>query len=203
MSQSRSPIAAAEAQQVGQLEEIPAHGPIRGLFGPHHHAGGSARGVPGALRVPEPQRQDYRVVQRPRPTGSSTGAQPRGSTPPRTFAVPTSSGSSCTAPSGLRAQHRARVRAGPEDPVRLGHRLGYISEDITGDFEMPRLPKTIIPTFSDGQLHALLAVPTSGPGWVSGDRALLLVLLDTLIYTGISASRVRVCSIEGTIPLRS
>jgi hypothetical protein len=86
--------------------------------------------------------------------------------------------------------------------VRLGHRLGHIPEDITGDFEMPRVPKTIIPTFS-GQLHALLAVPTSGPGWVSGDRALLLVLLDTLIYTGISASRVRVCPIEGTIPLRS
>jgi len=29
---------------------------------------------------------------------------------------------------------------------RLGHRLGYIPEDITSGFEMPRVPRTIIPT---------------------------------------------------------
>jgi site-specific recombinase XerD len=48
---------------------------------------------------------------------------------------------------------------------RLGHRLGYIPEDITRYFEMPWVPKTIIPTFSDGQLQALLAVPDKRPGW--------------------------------------
>jgi integrase/recombinase XerD len=64
---------------------------------------------------------------------------------------------------------------------RLGHRLGYIPEDITRYFEMPRVPKTIIPTFSDGQLQSLVAVPDKRT-WVGiRDRAILLVLLDTLI----------------------
>lgn len=66
-------------------------------------------------------------------------------------------------------------------PCRLGFRLGYIPEDITGYFEMPRVPKTIIPTFSDGQLQALLAVPDKRT-WVGiRDRAILFVILDTLI----------------------
>src|SRR6266508_1384887 len=34
---------------------------------------------------------------------------------------------------------------------RLGHRVGFIPEDITRDFGMPRVPKTIVPTFSDDQ----------------------------------------------------
>jgi hypothetical protein len=49
---------------------------------------------------------------------------------------------------------------------RLGHRLGYIPDDITTGFEMPRVPKTIVPTFSDEQLHELLAVP--GPTDLGG-----------------------------------
>jgi integrase/recombinase XerD len=64
---------------------------------------------------------------------------------------------------------------------RLGHRLGYIPEDITGYFEMPRVPKAIIPTFSDEQLQALLAVPDKRTWLGIRDRAILLVLLDTLI----------------------
>ena len=64
---------------------------------------------------------------------------------------------------------------------RLGHQLGYIPEDITDGFEMPRVPRTIIPTFSDEQLEALLAAPDKRT-WVGiRDRAILLVLLDTLI----------------------
>jgi integrase/recombinase XerD len=46
---------------------------------------------------------------------------------------------------------------------------------------MPRVPKTIIPTFSDGQLQALLAVPDKRTWLGIRDRAILLVLLDTLI----------------------
>jgi site-specific recombinase XerD len=41
---------------------------------------------------------------------------------------------------------------------RLGHRLGYIPEDITTHFEVPRVPTTIVPTSSDEQPQALLAV---------------------------------------------
>jgi len=58
---------------------------------------------------------------------------------------------------------------------RLGHRLGYIPEDITAGFEMPRVPRTIIPMFSDGQLEALLAAPDKRT-WVGiRDRAIMLV----------------------------
>ncbi len=64
---------------------------------------------------------------------------------------------------------------------RLGHRLGYVPEDITIHFEMPRVPKTIIPTFSDEQLQALLAVSDKRTWLGIRDRAILLVLLDTLI----------------------
>jgi integrase/recombinase XerD len=39
---------------------------------------------------------------------------------------------------------------------RLGHRMGYIPEDITANFEMPRVPRTIVATLTDEQLQALL-----------------------------------------------
>jgi hypothetical protein len=42
---------------------------------------------------------------------------------------------------------------------RLGHRMGYIPEDITAGFEMPRVPRTIVPTLTDEQLQALLVAP--------------------------------------------
>ncbi len=60
-------------------------------------------------------------------------------------------------------------------------RKGYIPEDITTRFELPRVPRTIVPTFSDEQLQAMLAAPDRRT-WVGiRDRAILLVLLDTLI----------------------
>jgi integrase/recombinase XerD len=59
--------------------------------------------------------------------------------------------------------------------------VGYIPEDISADFAMPRVPKTIVSTFTDEQLQALLAAPDRR-SWVGiRDRAILLVLLDTLI----------------------
>jgi integrase/recombinase XerD len=64
---------------------------------------------------------------------------------------------------------------------RQGHRMGYIPEDITTRFELPRVPRTIVPTFSDEQLLGVLAAPDRRT-WVGiRDRAILLVLLDTLI----------------------
>ena len=46
---------------------------------------------------------------------------------------------------------------------------------------MPRVPTAIIPTFSDEQLQALLAVPDTRDRPGIRDRAILLVLLDSLI----------------------
>jgi site-specific recombinase XerD len=64
---------------------------------------------------------------------------------------------------------------------RQGHRMGYIPEDITTRFELPRVPRTIVPTLSDEQLQAMLAAPDRRT-WVGiRDRSILLVLLDTLI----------------------
>lgn len=64
---------------------------------------------------------------------------------------------------------------------RLGHRVGYIPEDISSGFELPRVPRTIVPTFSDEQLQAVLAVPDQRTWLGISDRAMLLVFLDTLI----------------------
>lgn len=59
--------------------------------------------------------------------------------------------------------------------------MGHIPEDITTRFELPRVPRTIVPTFSDEQLQGVLAAPDRRT-WVGiRDRAILLVLLDTLI----------------------
>jgi integrase/recombinase XerD len=64
---------------------------------------------------------------------------------------------------------------------RLGHRLGYIPEDITMSFELPRVPRTIVPTLSDEQLQGVLAAPDRRTWLGIRDRAILIVLLDTLI----------------------
>lgn len=65
--------------------------------------------------------------------------------------------------------------------ARLGHRKGLIPEDITSDFEMPKVPQVIIPTFSDEQLRALLKQPDART-WIGiRDRAILLTFLDTLV----------------------
>jgi hypothetical protein len=59
--------------------------------------------------------------------------------------------------------------------------MGYIPEDVTTRFELPRVSRTIVPTFSDEKLHGMLAAPDRRT-WVGiRDRAILLVLLDTLI----------------------
>jgi len=60
------------------------------------------------------------------------------------------------------------------------HRLGYITEDITSGFEMPRVPRTIIPTFTDAQLEALLAAPDKRT-WVSIRDGTIVLALETLI----------------------
>jgi integrase/recombinase XerD len=65
--------------------------------------------------------------------------------------------------------------------ARLGHRKGLIPVDITTDFEMPKVPQLVIPTFSDEQLRALLKQPDART-WVGvRDRAILLTFLDTLV----------------------
>jgi integrase/recombinase XerD len=48
------------------------------------------------------------------------------------------------------------------------------------DFSLPKVPQAIIHTFTDDQLHALLAAPDQRR-WVGArDRAILVLLLDTL-----------------------
>lgn len=77
---------------------------------------------------------------------------------------------------------------------RFGHRHGLIAEDLTRDFEMPRVPQVVIQTFSDDQLQRLLAAPDTRRWTGIRDRALLLVLLDTLArvseVVGLNASDV-------------
>jgi integrase/recombinase XerD len=63
---------------------------------------------------------------------------------------------------------------------RFGHSKGLIPDEIAHDLEMPRVPQTIIETFTDDQLEALLSAP-DGRRWIGiRDRALLLTLLYTL-----------------------
>lgn len=64
---------------------------------------------------------------------------------------------------------------------RYGHRKGFIPTDLTADFEMPRVPKTVIQTFSDEQLEALLDQPDARRWKGLRDRAILLTLLDTMV----------------------
>jgi integrase/recombinase XerD len=64
---------------------------------------------------------------------------------------------------------------------RLGHRMGYLRQEITAGFQMPRVPRTIVPTFSDQQLQDLLAAPDRRTWAGIRDWAIILVLLDTLL----------------------
>lgn len=78
--------------------------------------------------------------------------------------------------------------------ARYGHRKGFIPADPSRDFEMPRVPSTLIETFSDDQLEALLNQP-DGRRWKGiRDRAILLTLLDTMArvseLSGVNASNV-------------
>lgn len=85
------------------------------------------------------------------------------------------------------------IQAGPYKPqtvrgfaqiaktvARYGHRKGLIPNDLTSDFEMPKVPKTIIETFSDEQLEALISQPDQRRWKGLRDRAILLTLLDTM-----------------------
>ena len=78
--------------------------------------------------------------------------------------------------------------------ARYGHRKGLIPDDLTRDFEMPKVPKTIIETFSDEQLEALLKQPDQRRWKGLRDRAILVTLLDTMArvseLAGVNASDV-------------
>lgn len=64
--------------------------------------------------------------------------------------------------------------------ARFGYRRGFFTEEISRDFELPKVPEIIIATFSDGQLHALLEA-VDQRRWVGiRDRAIMILLLDTL-----------------------
>lgn len=78
--------------------------------------------------------------------------------------------------------------------ARYGHRKGLIPADLTRDFEMPKVPQTIIETFSDEQLEALISQPDLRRWKGVRDRAILLTLLDTMArvseMAGVNASHV-------------
>lgn len=63
---------------------------------------------------------------------------------------------------------------------RFGHRKGYMPDIITGQFEMPKVPQVLIETFTDVQLRALLNAPSSRKWTGVRDRAVMLMLLDTM-----------------------
>lgn len=63
---------------------------------------------------------------------------------------------------------------------RFGHKRGYMADIITGQFEMPKVPEVLIETFSDDQLRTLLNTPNSRRWTGVRDRAILLMLLDTM-----------------------
>lgn len=77
---------------------------------------------------------------------------------------------------------------------RYGHRKGLIPNDLTRDLEMTKVPKTVIQTFSDDQLEALLNQPDQRRWKGLRDRAILLTLLDTMArvseLAGVDASSV-------------
>lgn len=62
----------------------------------------------------------------------------------------------------------------------FGYRKGYMPDIITGQFEMPKVPDVLIETFTDEQLKALLNAPSSRKWTGVRDRAILLMLLDTM-----------------------
>jgi integrase len=64
---------------------------------------------------------------------------------------------------------------------RFGHKTGTIPENITADFEMPKVPQVIIQTFYEEQLRALLRKPDTRRWLGVRDRAILLTFLDTLV----------------------
>jgi len=63
---------------------------------------------------------------------------------------------------------------------RFGTRKGYMPDIITGQFEMPKVPQTLISTFSDEQLVALLEAPSQRKWTGVRDKALMLMMFDTM-----------------------
>lgn len=64
--------------------------------------------------------------------------------------------------------------------ARLAFRKGYLEQEISRDFVLPKVPQMVIATFSDEQLRALFGV-VDQRRWIGiRDRAILLLLLDTL-----------------------
>lgn len=64
--------------------------------------------------------------------------------------------------------------------ARFGFRKGYFAEEISRDFTLPKVPEIIIATFSDDQLRALFEAVDQRRWTGIRDRAILILLLDTL-----------------------
>lgn len=63
---------------------------------------------------------------------------------------------------------------------RFGHQRREMPDIITGQFEMPKVPEVLIPTFTDEQLKSLLGAPNPRK-WVGiRDRAIMMMLFDTM-----------------------
>lgn len=63
---------------------------------------------------------------------------------------------------------------------RFGFRRRFMADIITGQFEMPKAPQVLIETFTDDQLHALLDAPDARTWNGIRDRAIMLMLFDTM-----------------------
>ena len=64
--------------------------------------------------------------------------------------------------------------------ARLGYRTGTIATEISRGFELPKVPELLIATFSDEQLRALFGAVDQRRWTGIRDRAILILLLDTL-----------------------
>jgi integrase/recombinase XerD len=63
---------------------------------------------------------------------------------------------------------------------RFGYRRKIMTDIITGQFEMPKAPEVLIEIFTDEQLHALLGAPNVRTWNGIRDRAIMLMLFDTM-----------------------
>lgn len=63
---------------------------------------------------------------------------------------------------------------------RYGHRRKQMADIITGQFAMPKTPQVLIQAFNDEQLRALLNAPDLRTWKGIRDRAMMLLLFDTL-----------------------
>ena len=82
--------------------------------------------------------------------------------------------------SGLAPHTVAGAAQVAKSVTRFGFRKGFIATEISRDFELPKVPQMIIATFSDEQLRVLFASIDQRRWTGIRDRAILLLLLDTL-----------------------